>query len=118
MRNLVVNSIIAASLVISCVTGMAQSAASLGQQQYAELGTCKLAGGGEIASCRLGYRTWGKLNAERSNAVVFPTWFGGTSGSVQDWIGADKLVDPEKYFIIAIDALGNGVSSSPSNSSR
>jgi homoserine O-acetyltransferase len=87
-----------------------------GQQQYAELGTCKLASGAEIASCRLGYRTWGTLNAERSNAVLIPTWFAGTSSNIRDWVGADKLVDPEKYFVIAVDALGNGVSSSPSNS--
>lgn len=116
MRKPVVAVIIAAHLVAASLAGLAQQPATSGQQQYADLGVCKLTGGGEIASCRLGYRTWGRLNVEHSNAVVFPTWLEGTSSNVQDWVGADKLVDPAKYFVIAVDALGNGVSSSPSNS--
>jgi len=31
-------------------------------------------------------------------------------------IGPGKLIDSNEYFVIAVDALGNGVSSSPSNS--
>ncbi len=87
-----------------------------GSQQLAELGVCKLTSGQEIENCRLGYRIWGKLNEQRSNAVLFPTWFSGTSANLADSIGANGLVDPAKYFVIAVDALGDGVSSSPSNS--
>lgn len=116
MRKPVVYFIIAAQLVVGSLAGLAQQRAANGQQQYADLGACKLAGGGEITSCRLGYRTWGTLNAVHSNAVLFPTWFSGTSRNIEDWVGADKLVNPERYFVIAVDALGDGVSSSPSNS--
>lgn len=94
----------------------AQSPAPDRQQQFADLGVCKLVDGQQITSCRLGYRTWGRLNAERSNAVLFPTWFSGTSASLADSIGPNGLVDPGKYFVVAVDALGDGVSSSPSNS--
>jgi homoserine O-acetyltransferase len=87
-----------------------------GQQKFAEFGTCKLTSGAVIQNCRIGYRTWGALNADRSNAVLFPTWFSGTSAGIAGSVGADKLVDPGKYFVIAVDALGDGVSSSPSNS--
>ena len=87
-----------------------------GSQQFAELGVCKLVSGQEIENCRLGYRVWGKLNGQHSNAVLFPTWFSGTSANLADSIGANGLVDPAKYFVIAVDALGDGVSSSPSNS--
>src|SRR5688572_11802331 len=31
-------------------------------------------------------------------------------------IGAGRMLDPARYFVVAVDALGNGVSSSPSNS--
>jgi len=86
------------------------------QQKFADLGVCKLADGQSIINCRLGYRTWGMLNAERSNAVRFPTWFTGTSENIATLVGVDKLVDASKCFVIAVDALGNGVSSSPSNS--
>jgi homoserine O-acetyltransferase len=87
-----------------------------GQLQYADLGTCKLAGGNQIDHCRLGYRTWGTLNADKSNAILWPTWFTGNSGDLGQYMGADKMIDPAKYFFIGVDALGNGVSSSPSNS--
>jgi homoserine O-acetyltransferase len=116
MRKPVVELIITAHLVVASFAGLAQQPAANGQQQHSNLGACKLAGGGEIASCQLGYRTWGILNAERSNAVLIPTWFTGTSRDILDWVGADKLVDPGRYFVIAVDALGDGVSSSPSNS--
>jgi homoserine O-acetyltransferase len=91
-------------------------AAADGHLQFADLGACRLVSGRQIENCRLGYRTWGELNAQRSNAVLFPTWFGGVSAQLAASVGADKLVDPAKYFVIAVDALGDGVSSSPSNS--
>ena len=93
-----------------------QPLAADGTLRFADLGTCKLVSGRQIENCRLGYRTWGKLNAERSNAVLFPSWFSGTSENLSGAIGANGLVDPAKYFVIAVDALGDGVSSSPSNS--
>jgi homoserine O-acetyltransferase len=87
-----------------------------GAQQLANLGVCKLESGQQIENCQLGYRTFGKLNAAGSNAVLFPTWFSGTTADIVGLVGAGKDVDPAKYFVIAVDALGDGVSSSPSNS--
>lgn len=87
-----------------------------GQQLFADLGACKLENGQQITGCKLGYRTFGRLNADRSNAVLFPSYFSGTSSSLAGFVGADELVDPSKYFVIAVDAFGDGVSSSPSNS--
>jgi homoserine O-acetyltransferase len=102
-------------LTILAVTALT-AAAQQGQQQFADLGSCKLVSGQQIDHCRLGYRTWGTLNASRSNAVLFPTWFGGVSANLADAIKPGSLADPTKYFVIAVDALGDGVSSSPSNS--
>src|ERR1700678_519958 len=87
-----------------------------GRQQFAALGNCKLDSGQEIIGCQLGYRTWGKLNADRTNAMLIPTWFTGTSAQWAGNVGTGKLVDPSKYFVVVVDALGDGVSSSPSNS--
>jgi homoserine O-acetyltransferase len=86
------------------------------EEQFASLGDFKLGSGEVIRDCRVGYRTFGKLNRDKSNAVVFPTWASGTTEQLKSNIGPGKLIDSEKYFVIAIDALGNGVSSSPSNS--
>ena len=86
------------------------------EQQFANIGDLKLQNGGVIRNCRVGYRTFGTLNQDKSNVVVFPTWAGGTTEQLKGSIGRGKLIDSTSYFVIAIDALSNGVSSSPSNS--
>jgi Homoserine acetyltransferase len=93
-----------------------QPANAQGNQKFAELGDFRLENGQTIRRCRIGYRTFGELNAERSNAILFPTWFSGKSEDLMSLIGPGKMFDSSKYFVIAVDALGNGVSSSPSNS--
>jgi homoserine O-acetyltransferase len=91
-----------------------------GALQIADLGTCKLESGAVLAHCRLGYRTFGHLNAAHDNAVLMPTWLYGTSkdlvGLFGDGSSPSHLVDTSRFFGIAIDAFANGVSSSPSNS--
>ncbi|MDD4356661.1 MAG: alpha/beta fold hydrolase [Smithellaceae bacterium] len=86
--------------------------------QYANLGDFQLDNGSVIRDCRLGYLTTGTLNAEKSNIILVPTWLAGTSKELfaLGFIGPGKLFDSSKYFIIAVDSFGNGVSSSPSNS--
>ncbi len=86
------------------------------EQQYIKLGDFELTNGQTIRNCRLGYRTFGTLNKHKSNVIIYPTWFGGTSEHIGHLIGPDKLVDSTKFYIIALDAFANGVSSSPSNS--
>jgi homoserine O-acetyltransferase/O-succinyltransferase len=87
------------------------------EQKFASLGECKLESGEVIHDCRVGYRTFGKLNADGSNAILFPTWANGTTDQLQHTIGPRTgVVDYADYFVILIDALANGVSSSPSNS--
>jgi homoserine O-acetyltransferase len=87
-----------------------------GQQRFAALGNLRLESGEVIRDCRIGYRTWGKLNAARSNAILFPTWFSGKTEQLAANFGAGKMLDPAQWYIVAVDALGNGVSTSPSNS--
>jgi homoserine O-acetyltransferase len=84
--------------------------------KFAGLGDFKLVNGEVIHDCRIGYRTFGHLNASRSNAILLPTWANGTSDQLKGSVGPHALLDDSKYFVIAIDALANGVSSSPSNS--
>ncbi|HET6977051.1 MAG TPA: alpha/beta fold hydrolase [Pyrinomonadaceae bacterium] len=90
--------------------------ASAQEQQFANLGDFKLANGGVIRNCRIGYRTFGTLNSDKSNVVVVPTWAGGTTEQLKGNFGPGRLIDSTTYFVVAIDALSNGVSSSPSNS--
>lgn len=92
------------------------SIAPAADQQWAEIGDLKLESGEVIRNCRVGYRTHGALNAAKSNAILWPTWFTGTTAQLEGFIGKGKLLDTERYFVVAVDALGDGVSSSPSNS--
>lgn len=105
-------------LVIGCILFFLIWAPLFAQPElkFAELGDFKLAGGEVIQKCRLGYRTSGHLNKDRSNAILFPTWFRGTSEWLTNFVGKGKLIDTTVYFVIFVDAFGNGVSSSPSNS--
>jgi homoserine O-acetyltransferase len=86
------------------------------EQQFANLGNFRLEKGGVIRNCRIGYRTFGTLNADKSNVIVFPTWAGGNTEQLKSNFGPGRLIDSTSYFVVAIDALSNGVSSSPSNS--
>lgn len=99
---------------------LAQAQPAEGAQQFAELGRCTLENGQVIEHCRIGYRTFGHLDAARDNAVLMPTWLHGISGDLTSLFGdgskPEQLVDTTRFFGIAIDSLGNGVSSSPSNS--
>lgn len=103
-------------LLAAVLCGSLAATLAAQSQQFASLGDFKLESGEVIRDCKLGYRTLGALNAAKSNAVLFPSWFTGTSKSLVDLVGPGKLVDSSKYFVVLIDALGDGVSSSPSNS--
>lgn len=96
--------------------GFAAGVAAQAPLQFADLGTCELESGAAIRDCRVGYRTFGRLNAERSNAVLFPTALWNTTEGVEQLFGPQGLLDTSDWFVIAVDAFGNGVSSSPSNS--
>jgi homoserine O-acetyltransferase/O-succinyltransferase len=81
-----------------------------------DLGNIKLECGETLRGARLAYRTFGKLNAEKSNAILVTTWFSGTAKVMQDvYVGPQHALNPEKYFIVIVDQLGGGVSSSPQN---
>jgi homoserine O-acetyltransferase len=123
MRNMKNKYRIAVYALFLCVTCRsasvyAQSPQPEGKQEFAEFGDFKLQDGSVIHEFRLGYRTLGTRNAGRSNAVLWPTWIGGKSEDLLPYIGPGNVVDTNNYFVILVDAIGNGVSTSPSNSKR
>jgi len=101
---------------LSCTLGFCLAAAAQPPQQFGKLGDFKLVSGEVIRDCRIGYRTLGTLNADKSNVILYPTWFAGTSAKTADSIASLQQIDLSKYYVIVLDALSNGVSSSPSNS--
>ena len=91
-------------------------AAAQSGQRFADLGTCPTSRGEVVRECRVGYRTFGGLNERRDNAVLVPTWHGGRSETMTFILGWERWIDTTQYFAILVDKLGNGVSTSPSNS--
>ncbi|MHC1739163.1 MAG: alpha/beta fold hydrolase [Ignavibacteriaceae bacterium] len=100
--------------IIMFITGMTSLPAQ-SIQQYGKIGNLVLTSGDTLYDCTVGYRTFGKMSPERDNIVVYVTFFGGTSAHLGNLTGKGKIVDTTDYFVIAIDALGNGISTSPSN---
>ena len=80
-----------------------------------DLGDFTLQHGATLREAKLAYKTFGELNADRSNAIVYPTWYSGRHWDNEWLIGEGMALDPAKYFIIVPNMLGNGLSSSPSN---
>src|SRR5215467_1105879 len=84
--------------------------------QLYQMGDFKLESGEVIKDFAIPYVTHGKLNANKSNAILLVTAISGNHHRLDFMIGPGKALDPDKYFIVATDAIGNGLTTSPSNS--
>jgi homoserine O-acetyltransferase len=85
-----------------------------GPYQLHSLGSFDLEEGGTIPDLQLAYATYGELNAAKDNAILVPTWFSGTHATWwQVYIGEGRALDPTRYFIVVVNQIGNGLSTSP-----
>jgi homoserine O-acetyltransferase len=85
------------------------------REEMFELGDLQLQSGAILHHAKLAYKAHGELNSAKSNAILYPTQFAAQHGDIEWLIGPGRALDPDKYFIIVLDQLGNGLSSSPSN---
>src|SRR2546430_2109923 len=83
--------------------------------QTFDLGDFTLSGGATLRGARLAYKTYGTLSESRDNAIVYPTWYSGRHWENEWLIGEGMALDPARYFVVVPNMLGNGLSSSPSN---
>jgi homoserine O-acetyltransferase len=68
-----------------------------------------------LPEARVGYGTYGHLNASRDNAVLLPSHYMAKLNGYEWLMGPGKALDPEKLFLVTTELFGNGSSSSPSN---
>jgi len=80
-----------------------------------DAGNVVLQSGRTFPAMKIAYKTFGRLNAERSNAIVYPTSFSAQHYDTEWLVRAGGALDPAKYFVIIPNLFGNGLSSSPSN---
>lgn len=71
--------------------------------------------GATLPVARITWKTHGTLNADKSNAILFPNFLGGFDAALEMWIGEGRPLDPSKYFIIMPGQFGLAPSTSPSN---
>jgi homoserine O-acetyltransferase len=104
-------------LTVGAVTNVvhAHTPTQPAHQSYAE-GDLPLESGAAIRDFNLTYVTHGKLNADKTNAILMVTAIGGNHHRIDYLIGPGKALDTDKFFIICTDAIGNGLTTSPSNS--
>jgi homoserine O-acetyltransferase/O-succinyltransferase len=69
--------------------------------------------GSVLPELRVAYETQGALNAGRDNAILLVHGTSGDRHAFDPIIGPGKTFDTNKYFVITVDALGGGGSSSP-----
>ena len=79
------------------------------------LGDVVLQSGATLWQAKIAYTTYGTLNAARDNVVLIPTFYAGHHTDVELMMSAGRAIDPAKHFVIVPNMLGNGLSSSPSN---
>ena len=90
-----------------------------GPYQVHDIGNPELEEGGTILGCKLAHAASGKLNAAKDDAFLIPTWYGGAIKTIEQvYIGPGRTLDPDKYFIIVINRIGSGLSTSPHNTPR
>ena len=84
----------------------------------AALGDLALESGEAILDYRQSYVTHGELDPNRRNAVLVCASLTGNHHRLDFLIGPGKALDPARWYVVATDPIGNGLSTSPSTSRR
>ena len=71
--------------------------------------------GATLSHANLVHKTYGELNSDKSNVILYPTSYGAQHSDIEWLIKPDGILDPTRYFIIIPNMFGNGLSSSLSN---
>ncbi len=87
------------------------------QRDYAlfHAGNVVLQSGRTFPGMSIAYKTYGTLNADKSNVIVYPTSYSAQHYDTEWLVRSGGALDPDKYFILIPNLFGNGLSSSPSN---
>ena len=105
----------AAVLLALTSGGLAQPAPEPGLQSHS-IGDLTLESGEVIRDFSIAYMTEGTLNAARSNVVLMVTAIGGNHHRIDFMIGPGRGIDTDRLFVVKTNAIGNGITTSPSNS--
>ena len=69
-----------------------------------ELGDFVLQHRATLRGAKLAYKTYGTLAEDKSNAIVYPTWYSGRHWDNEWLIAPGMALDPGRYFMMALPA--------------
>ena len=111
--------LVAAGLGLAALPAGAQTSMIVEKKVF-ELPEYKTEAGQTIKAVRVGWESYGTLNADRSNAILITHFFSGTSHAAGKYaagdalpgywdaiIGPGKAIDTDKYFVLSSDTLVN-----------
>ena len=70
---------------------------------------------GPALDLELAYKTQGSLNTTKDNVILVLTSYAAQHDEAEQLVGPSDILDLTSYYIVFIDMLCNGLSSSPSN---
>jgi homoserine O-acetyltransferase len=80
-----------------------------------DLGDLALESGEVIPDFEISYVTHGTRSPAGDNTILVLTAIGSIHHRLDFLIGPGRPLDPDRHFIICADAIGNGMTTSPSN---
>ena len=102
------------------VTGMADAQELLVEKKVFELPSYTTQGGRTLKNVKVGWESYGTLNADKSNAILICHFFSANSHAAGKYAAADaapgywdaiigpgKAIDTNKYFVLSADSLVN-----------
>lgn len=111
---------LALAAMLGCGAAAAQTPDLIVEKKVFELPQYTTAGGAPLRAVRVGWQSAGKLNADRSNAVLITHFFSSTSHAFGKYaaddktagywdaiIGPGKAIDTNTYFVLSSDTLVN-----------
>jgi len=101
-------------LLMLCRVLAAQNSVTAERHEYV-ISNFHTESGTTLPQARIVYATYGRLNPEKSNAILLPSHYMANFHGYEWLIGAGKALNPNELFLVSTELFGNGSSSSPSN---
>lgn len=76
------------------------------------LGDFEVEKGGRIRDAHVAWERHGTLNAARDNLILYPSSYAAQHSRMAWLIGPDRILDPTRWCVLAVDMFSNGLSSS------
>lgn len=70
-----------------------------------------------LPEIQLVYATYGTISCDHKNVILYPTSYGAQHPDLDWLIHPQGILNPEDWYIVSVNMLGNGLSTSPSNTS-